>query len=157
MQSKTRQKVCRSSFSKIEDTRPLAQRSLTMSVLPLRSIITSSFIACLLGVAITLLLESHGFQRHNLQDSNVQDCRTPDYTVRLLSYDPLIMHVENFITPHERQYLQKVSYVRRSSFCGVYLSDHYLEGNRFRPGRVPENHFGQVTQNFQEMTVLSRV
>ena len=137
--------------------KPPAQRSFTMSVLPLRAIIKSGFIACLLGVAITVLLESQILQRHDLQDFNDYECRTPDYTVRLLSYDPLIMHIENFITPHERQYLQKVSYVRHPSFCGVSFSDHYLEESRFRPGRVPEYHFGQVTQNFQEMTVLSRV
>lgn len=128
-----------------------------MSVLPLRSIIKPGFIACLLGIAITLLLKSQELQRHDLQDFNDHDCRTPSYNVRLLSYDPLIMHIENFITPHERQYLQKVSYVRHLSLCGDYFSDHYHEENRFQSGRVPENHFGQVTQNFQGMTELSRV
>lgn len=32
-------------------------------------------------------------------------CEEPRYTVRTLSFDPLIQHIENFITPTEIQHL----------------------------------------------------
>ncbi|TDZ21237.1 putative prolyl 4-hydroxylase 4 [Colletotrichum orbiculare MAFF 240422] len=39
-------------------------------------------------------------------------CPRPQYTVRTLSYDPLIQHIENFITPEESQYLLKIAQPR---------------------------------------------
>lgn len=36
-------------------------------------------------------------------------CEQPAYKVRMLSHDPLMMHVEDFITPFERQYLLDVA------------------------------------------------
>jgi hypothetical protein len=32
-------------------------------------------------------------------------CQPPQYTPRVVSYDPLIIHLENFILPEEREYL----------------------------------------------------
>ena len=32
-------------------------------------------------------------------------CQAPQYTSRVVSYDPLIIHLENFILPNEREYL----------------------------------------------------
>lgn len=36
----------------------------------------------------------------------------PDYRVtpRFLSYDPIMVHIENFMTPYEVQYLRKLAY-----------------------------------------------
>ena len=30
---------------------------------------------------------------------------TAGYTTRIMSYDPFIMHIENFVTPEEREYI----------------------------------------------------
>lgn len=38
-------------------------------------------------------------------------CEQPNYTVRLLSYDPLMIHVENFISAKERRHLLNIAYV----------------------------------------------
>lgn len=32
-------------------------------------------------------------------------CENPKYTARILSYDPLMIHFEDFITPAERRHL----------------------------------------------------
>lgn len=45
-------------------------------------------------------------------DANV--CEVPVYTVRTLSYDPLIQHIENFVTPKEIQKLLELAYVECS-------------------------------------------
>ena len=38
-----------------------------------------------------------------------EQCEQPMYTTRLLSYDPLIIHIENFITLKERRHLLEVA------------------------------------------------
>lgn len=40
----------------------------------------------------------------------------PDYRVtpRFLSYDPIMVHIENFMTPYEVQYLRRLAY---TSLC----------------------------------------
>lgn len=38
-------------------------------------------------------------------------CEVSTYKVRLLSYDPLIMHLQDFITPRERTHILKLAYV----------------------------------------------
>lgn len=35
-------------------------------------------------------------------------CAKPNYTTRILMYDPFMMHIENFITPDERAHLIKL-------------------------------------------------
>lgn len=35
----------------------------------------------------------------------VHVCERPQYTTRIASYSPLIIHLENFITPKERKHL----------------------------------------------------
>jgi len=35
-------------------------------------------------------------------------CESPHYAVRMLSYDPLIIHLEGFLTAKERQHLWKI-------------------------------------------------
>ncbi|KAK6222042.1 2OG-Fe(II) oxygenase [Colletotrichum tabaci] len=39
-------------------------------------------------------------------------CKRPPYTVRTLSYDPLIQHLENFITPQESRHLIAIAQPR---------------------------------------------
>jgi hypothetical protein len=41
----------------------------------------------------------------------VWDCHIPQYTVRTLSYDPLLLHIEGFIGGGEREYLKRLAYV----------------------------------------------
>lgn len=36
-------------------------------------------------------------------------CVNPPFTPRILSYDPLIIHLENFVTPKERQHLIEIA------------------------------------------------
>ena len=38
-------------------------------------------------------------------------CTKPDYTIRILSYEPLMMHIENFFTSEEREHLLELSCV----------------------------------------------
>ena len=38
-------------------------------------------------------------------------CQNPRYTVRILSYDPLLLHIEGFISSREREYLKRLAYV----------------------------------------------
>jgi len=45
------------------------------------------------------------FDRTNL----AWDCQTPSYTVRTLSYDPLLLHIEGFIGDGEREYLKSLA------------------------------------------------
>ncbi|PQE16818.1 2OG-Fe(II)oxygenase superfamily protein [Rutstroemia sp. NJR-2017a BBW] len=49
-------------------------------------------------------------------------CPQPRYIVRTLSYDPLIQHIENFITPREAKHLLKIAESGRQS--------------KFRPSRA---------------------
>lgn len=37
------------------------------------------------------------------------ECERPSYIVRMISHDPLMMHLENFITPGERRHLLEVA------------------------------------------------
>jgi hypothetical protein len=43
--------------------------------------------------------------------SDTNKCETPNYNVRVVSFDPLMMHLENFITLREREHLLKTAYV----------------------------------------------
>lgn len=42
-------------------------------------------------------------------------CENPAYEVRILSFDPLMIHLENFITPWERKTIIDYRYVRNQS------------------------------------------
>lgn len=64
-----------------------------------------SFPLLILAVAIVYRL-FHGhiwYPDDLLRDHHV--CEQPTYTARILSHDPLMIHIENFITPFERQHL----------------------------------------------------
>lgn len=47
--------------------------------------------------------------RHLSREASLLTCDSPNYTVRILSYNPLMVHVENFLTLHERQHLLALS------------------------------------------------
>jgi hypothetical protein len=50
----------------------------------------------------------------------VYECEAPQYTVRIVSYDPLMAHLENFITLKEREHLLELAYAN-SPFCNQHL------------------------------------
>ncbi|KAF2111302.1 hypothetical protein BDV96DRAFT_635016 [Lophiotrema nucula] len=59
---------------------------------------------------LSIVLQNLTLQKWPFTSSNttVQEsfvCAHPSYTSRIVSYDPLIIHLENFITPAEREYL----------------------------------------------------
>ena len=39
------------------------------------------------------------------QDDAFPVCEGPGYVTRIVTYDPFIMHIENFVTAEEREYL----------------------------------------------------
>lgn len=63
------------------------------------------FIPILVGVGITLLTVLAKYARSIQQPYTIPSCQHPQYTVRTLSFDPLIQHIEDFITPEEGRYL----------------------------------------------------
>lgn len=65
-------------------------------------------VGILLGLATTFLGETFSAQRisHVLFDA----CESPLYEVRILSFDPLMIHLENFVTTRERR--QIISYAQ---------------------------------------------
>lgn len=40
-------------------------------------------------------------------------CKHPNYKIRMVSRTPLVIYIENFITPEERDHLLRVTYVLR--------------------------------------------
>jgi hypothetical protein len=45
------------------------------------------------------------WQQWQRQGDETPTCRNPGYTTRIVSYDPFIMHIENFVSAEERKYL----------------------------------------------------
>jgi hypothetical protein len=39
------------------------------------------------------------------QDNAIPPCEAPGYVTRIVTYDPFIMHIENFVSTEERVYL----------------------------------------------------
>lgn len=37
-------------------------------------------------------------------------CKNPAYQARVITYDPLIIHIQDFISPYERAHLLRISY-----------------------------------------------
>ncbi|KAK0368112.1 2og-fe oxygenase family [Colletotrichum limetticola] len=74
----------------------------------LNPVLTMSFTAALLAVVFSAKSRSRTEPQIPLGNS----CLRPHYTVRTLSYDPLIQHIENFITLEESQYLLKIAQPR---------------------------------------------
>lgn len=71
--------------------------------------------------SIVLLISCYLYSTGNIQGisrsfmkllSPPFECENPNYTVRLLSYDPLMIHIENFLTLKERKYLIKLTSAR---------------------------------------------
>jgi prolyl 4-hydroxylase len=62
-------------------------------------------------------------------------CPVPAYKVRFISYDPLIMHIQDFITPEERTHVLKISYVFFSKVLCVTPLIVDSE-NQFKPSLV---------------------
>jgi hypothetical protein len=46
-----------------------------------------------------------GIKHALLGDINVRHCEPAQYNTRIVSYSPLIVHLENFISPIERKHL----------------------------------------------------
>ncbi|KAK0378839.1 2OG-Fe(II)oxygenase [Colletotrichum limetticola] len=74
----------------------------------LKQFLSMSFAAALLAA----LFSAKSRSQEELQIPLGNSCPRPRYTVRTLSYDPLIQHIENFITPDESQYLLQIAQPR---------------------------------------------
>jgi hypothetical protein len=66
------------------------------------------------------------WQRHDQTPVNTStpECHPPSHIPRIISYDPFIMHIENFVTAEERSYLLEFGYCIKHStspfFCKPY-------------------------------------
>ncbi|KXH53738.1 2OG-Fe(II)oxygenase [Colletotrichum salicis] len=102
----------------------------------LKQFLSMSFTAAVLAAVLSAKSRSQTEPQIPLGNS----CPGPRYTVRTLSYDPLIQHIENFITPEESQYLLQIAYVRAPPRCrqfGVYLlTDSRDSQPRFQRSRA---------------------
>ncbi|OLN97970.1 putative prolyl 4-hydroxylase 10-like protein 2 [Colletotrichum chlorophyti] len=65
----------------------------------------TSMIVALLAAAFSTVFRSTSMSSFGV----VNSCARPRYTVRTLSYDPLIQHIENFVTPQEAQHLLQIA------------------------------------------------
>jgi prolyl 4-hydroxylase len=76
------------------------------------------------------------------------ECETPNYNPRIVSYDPLIIHLENFITPLERGHLLDLAY--GTPFCSeeAFLSKRPLLKHTFS-----SPHLRRSTVEFQNGSV----
>lgn len=79
----------------------------------LKQFLSMSFAAALLAA----LFSAKSRPQTELQIPLGNSCPRPRYTVRTLSYDPLIQHIENFITPEESQYLLQIACVKIPPYC----------------------------------------
>lgn len=59
-------------------------------------------------LAASSLLQSCAAQQKVLNDES-QSCPDAPYTVHLVSQDPMVVYLENFLLPKEAQHLQAVS------------------------------------------------
>lgn len=62
-------------------------------------------------------IEKQQHAEENTTNNTLQGtfCETPTYKVRILSYYPLIIHLQDFITPRERARILKLRYFRSST------------------------------------------
>jgi prolyl 4-hydroxylase len=63
------------------------------------------------GLAVALI--SYVYQVKRAEQPEVgrapAQCRSPHYIVRTISYEPLIQHIENFLTPDEIEHVKTIS------------------------------------------------
>ncbi|KAH8810987.1 2OG-Fe(II) oxygenase [Xylogone sp. PMI_703] len=64
-----------------------------------------SIFSSLAGVLPILLFAANRYQTTTTPQLHENSCPPPKYTSRILSWDPLMIHLENFITPEEIQHL----------------------------------------------------
>ena len=67
------------------------------------------------------------------------ECENPNYTVRLLSYDPLMIHIENFLTVKERAHMIQLASNRleRSKVRGRNGTLQVSEGRTSKTAIIP--------------------
>ena len=68
-------------------------------------------------------------------------CIPPAYSVRILSYDPLMMYIENFISKQERDYLLHFGYILLKLYQYYYLT--YNRGSHYEES-VVQYHNGST-------------
>jgi hypothetical protein len=77
---------------------------LSLSVLSIRTINIKDFIPTLLADSMGVAFVVPYFER-----AGPLQCPRPSYTARVISFDPLMIHLENFITAEERKHLIDVA------------------------------------------------
>lgn len=99
----------------------------------LTEFLSASFLVALLAAAVSTISQSETLLQHSLNNS----CSQPRYTVRTISYDPLIQHIENFISPQEAQHLLQIASVKAPDreFWNILLTDLTRRSN-FRRSRA---------------------
>jgi hypothetical protein len=70
----------------------------------------NSFLACLI-VLLGALIGSNWITLISFIRAESYHCQNPRYDVRIISYHPLLIHLENFIAASERTHLLTLAYV----------------------------------------------
>jgi hypothetical protein len=66
---------------------------------------------CFFVVVFSLFIASKSRERDLFTREESEKCEVPQYDVRILSYNPLMIRLENFITPNERDQLLNLAWV----------------------------------------------
>lgn len=81
----------------------------------------SALLVGLLGCVLSVILQSSIFSStiHQQLTSSDSPCTTPNYTVHILAYDPLMIHIEGFLSEGERRHLLQLAYARADPFVNT--------------------------------------
>jgi prolyl 4-hydroxylase len=68
-------------------------------------------------ILLVLANATRGSTENRGQDPlSVGACNHPPYTIHLFSKAPLVIYIEDFLTPEERSHLQEITYAQSQGF-----------------------------------------